>query len=217
MPGHEVLEHSPSQKARRRQLFAVGLVFALFVAAIASWQYAARASGSTFPSLGWAESVCLSQVQNPGNASQMVPTGKSTITVVSFEHLGPLNGTKEGTTWIVLKDGAAESGFWCDLGDHGDVAESAPVPTQTRPAHPQQAAFMGSTSRIGYYGLVARVPSHVTRVAIVTARGAKFLRPVEGVVGCIVAVPMTNGSPLWSGVLTSFNSSGHIVGTGKFN
>jgi hypothetical protein len=212
------LEDTPPSKSGRRGLIAVGIVLTLSVVTLASWQYAARPSGSTSRSLSWAKASCLSQIQIAGNASQLVPTGKSTTVVVSDEHLGPLNGTKEGTTWIVLKDGAAESGFYCALGDNGDIAESGPAATLIRPDHPQaqRGAYIGSTDRTGYIGLVARVPSSVTRVTIVTARGTQVLRPVEGLVACVLAVPVVHGNPLWAGVLISFNSSGLIVGTGRF-
>ena len=213
-PGDE-FEDMARPKSRRRWLIAGGIVLALSVVILASWQYVDRPSGATSRSLSWAKAYCLNQLV--GNASQLVPTGKATTVVVSFEHLRPLNGTKLGMTWIVLKDGAAESGYWCALADNGDGSLSGPVATQIRPEHPlvQRTAYMGSTDRVGYNGLVARVPSSVTRVTIVTATGTTVLKPVEGIVACILAVPMVHGDPLWEGVLTSFNSSDLVVGTGR--
>jgi hypothetical protein len=214
-PGDEP-EGTPSFKSRRRSLIAGGIVLTMSVVTLASWQYAARPSGATTPSLSWAKASCLTQMVS--NASQLVPTGKKTTVVVSFEHLRALNGTKEGTTWIVLKDGAAESGYWCALSNKGDGAESGPVATLIQPEHAlvQRAAYMGSTHRVGYNGLVARVPSSVTRVTIVTATGTKVLRPVEGIVACILAVPMVHGGPQWEGELVSFNSHDQVVGSGRF-
>ena len=176
-------EDQTRPKSRRRWLFAGGIVLTLAVVALASWQYSARPSGATSPSLRWAKASCLTQVV--GNASQLVPTGKATTVVVSFEHLRPLNGKKEGTTWIVLKNGAAESGYWCALGDNADFAESGPVATLIRPKHPlvQRAAYIGSTDRVGYVGLVARVPSSVSRVIIVTATGSTVVKPVAEQLG----------------------------------
>ena len=176
-------EDQTRPKSRRRWLFAGGIVLTLAVVALASWQYSARPSGATSPSLRWAKASCLTQVV--GNASQLVPTGKATTVVVFFEHLRPLNGKKEGTTWIVLKNGAAESGYWCALGDDADFAESGPVATLIRPKHPlvQRAAYIGSTDRVGYVGLVARVPSSVSRVIIVTATGSTVVKPVAEQLG----------------------------------
>jgi len=216
--GDEPKDTQRPRSPRRGLIAVVVVVLTVSFVTVAIWQVAARPSGSTTPSLSWAESACLSQIQNPGNTRQMVPTGKSTITVVSFEHLGPLNGTKEGTTWIVLKDGSAQSGFFCALGDNGDFAESSPIATLTRAANPlvQRGAYMGSTARAGYIGLVARVPSSVTRVSIVTSRGTQVLTPVEGLVACILAVPMVHGGPQWEGELVSFNSNDQVVGSGRF-
>ena len=206
---------NPSPKSRHRALIATGFVLTLLFITLA-WQLASRPAGSTSRSVSWAKAACLGQVSQ--NSSELVPTGKPTTVIVSFDHVGPLNGTKEGTTWIVLKDGAAESGFACALSDDGASATFGPVATQIRSERPlaQQVAYMGSTYRTAYFGLVTRVPSSVTRVSVVTGRGTQVLRPVGGIAACILRVPEVKGYPVWAGVLISFNASGRIVGTTRF-
>lgn len=205
-------------RRRRRLLFGAASIVVVALAFL-TWHTLSTPGQAqhSIPSVRQAESWCLDQVA--GNAGQLLPTHDSRTDIVGIKRLRPLNGSPVGETLIVLKNGPAESGYYCSLDDADRAAESGPVATAISPGRTfsYELIYMGSTRTIGYFGFAARVMPEATTVKIVTSQGTVAkLKPTGGLVACIVQAPMRSGDPRLSGVLVSFDSSGEVVGSGSF-
>jgi hypothetical protein len=204
----QFLQQDSAPMSKSKSLGAPEIVFSTLIALLALTLVVLAWMGVMSPSHATAETIsltaqhaksdCFNQAQGSGS-TQWESASLEGTTAIDVQTWVPSN--HEGlSSWVVLVDRAFHFAWYCSLYDSngGSARITGPVADAASNAHVLylDPVYTDRFDNAAIYGVAGRVPSKVVRV-VLWADGKVVGRavPLHGVIGTVVDVPMTGGSP----------------------